>query len=616
MTIGNHEWDFGQNNLYNNLEGITSGNVPVVCANVVDINNPSINKYMTNYTIKYVNDIKVGIFGLTVPVEGTKHENLINVTLVGDIINISREVTKKLREEEHCDVVILLSHLGVEDWYQSYSIAENFDGIDLIIDGHSHTVIPFGHFRLNNDKNSTIVQTGTAIANVGLVDLMIDENTKKVVGKRARLLGFSDFDNIPFDQDASDLVDQALFNVSHITSSVIGTCEFKIPYDRNELRLSGGSMMGTFIAASFKVATGNSDFAIVPGANVRTSFSIGEIKYGDAITILPYGNIIRVYNITGRGLKDAVAFGTRLYQTSANPYYPHIAGLNFTIDISKEWNSTDRIINMKRINLSGEYIDDVKDDNFYEIAFGDNLLSGSGLFPAFTNLPKLRDYERDVDCFISFIKDYLNGTVEENAPYFKASIQLVTGIARKVNLKTVVPQVVPSVHVLPKTQPKFLGDNNAPAVNVSGTFFSLGFTYNQGIGPFKPIYDYKIIANKLIGSDIEWLNTIGFKNASYINIFSISYLYLDEFQNQQVNYSQIFDLINEQANEQSKPQSNKCPGTFEKLGDDGECGTNIGFVVVFVLMILFAVLVIVLIGCLISGKNKRTHEGIESDIVV
>jgi 5'-nucleotidase len=76
--------------------------------------------------------------------------------------------------------------------FSSRDLANHFDGIDIIIDGHSHTEIPLGYFVLNNDYQTLVVQTGSSLHKIENVDLLIDSESGIVVGKRAKPLNSSD----------------------------------------------------------------------------------------------------------------------------------------------------------------------------------------------------------------------------------------------------------------------------------------------------------------------------------------------------------------------------------------------------------------------------------------
>lgn len=134
MALGNHEFDNPLTVLQKQMKDAT---FPFLCANIKNKDGSYLAK---PYIIKEINGVKVAIFGLT-----TSETKIVgNPKIVGDlIIEDEVEVAKKLVPElrKKADIVICLGHLGIYDTYGSQILAQKVSGIDLIIDGHSHTYL-------------------------------------------------------------------------------------------------------------------------------------------------------------------------------------------------------------------------------------------------------------------------------------------------------------------------------------------------------------------------------------------------------------------------------------------------------------------------------------------
>lgn len=135
-TIGNHEFDFGVENMARIFK---KAKFPIVCANY-DFTGTPLEGIVKPYVIIQRNGLKIGIFGLSPMLEGLVSEKTRMGVKYNDPIRVGNDVAEMLKKEEKCDVVICLSHLGwgitgVDDT-EMMSKTRN---IDLVLGGHSHT---------------------------------------------------------------------------------------------------------------------------------------------------------------------------------------------------------------------------------------------------------------------------------------------------------------------------------------------------------------------------------------------------------------------------------------------------------------------------------------------
>lgn len=137
MTIGNHEFDFGLDNmarLYRMAE------FPVVCANY-DVTGTVLQGLVKPYVVLNRNGLRIGVFGLSPQLEGLVQADKCEGVTYSDPVPAAQKVVKQLREQEKCDVVICLSHLGIRTGIEGDDerLAAETEGIDLILGGHTHT---------------------------------------------------------------------------------------------------------------------------------------------------------------------------------------------------------------------------------------------------------------------------------------------------------------------------------------------------------------------------------------------------------------------------------------------------------------------------------------------
>ncbi len=163
MVPGNHDFNYGYERL---VELNEMADFPILAANVVKEDET---RDLQEYTIIEIDGLKVGIFGLTTQ-ETTYKSNPKNTEGLEfrDPVAVAEEMVVKL-EEEGVDLIIALAHIGVdeESHPKATDVAERVEGIDIIVDGHSHTKLDEG--KLVGD--TLIVQAGEHLKNIGLVDI-------------------------------------------------------------------------------------------------------------------------------------------------------------------------------------------------------------------------------------------------------------------------------------------------------------------------------------------------------------------------------------------------------------------------------------------------------------
>ena len=138
-TIGNHEFDFGLNNL---AKLIRMANFPIVCSNY-DFTGTPCEGLVKEYITLHRNGLKIGVFALGAPMKGlVSNKNCEGVTFL-DPAETAKKYVKLLRKQEKCDVVICLSHLGWKiSEYPDEQFIREIDGCDLVLGGHTHTYMP------------------------------------------------------------------------------------------------------------------------------------------------------------------------------------------------------------------------------------------------------------------------------------------------------------------------------------------------------------------------------------------------------------------------------------------------------------------------------------------
>jgi 5'-nucleotidase len=181
-TMGNHDFDGSMEGF---LKAKKHANFPFLCSNY-DFKNTVLDQQTQAYKIFQKGKLKIGVFGLGVELKGLVPDKLFGETIYNNPLEIAQDMVEKLKDE-HCDLIICLSHLGYEQLGEKVSdlvLAKNTKGIDLIIGGHTHTFLEKPTQIINQEGKITLVnQVGWAGLQLGRIDFDVEKKffTKKEV---------------------------------------------------------------------------------------------------------------------------------------------------------------------------------------------------------------------------------------------------------------------------------------------------------------------------------------------------------------------------------------------------------------------------------------------------
>jgi len=177
-TIGNHDFDLGVDGLEKQLK---HANFPLLVSNY-DFSDTVLAGKTNPYKIFNKGGIKIGVFGVGVELKGLVPTSLYKGTLYNDPMEAADKTSKFLKEEERCDFVICLSHLGYkynENKISDQVLAANSSHINLIIGGHTHTFLNTPDRVANKlSKPVIITQVGWAGIVLGRLDIFFESNEK------------------------------------------------------------------------------------------------------------------------------------------------------------------------------------------------------------------------------------------------------------------------------------------------------------------------------------------------------------------------------------------------------------------------------------------------------
>ncbi|MFV0539833.1 MAG: bifunctional metallophosphatase/5'-nucleotidase [Aestuariibaculum sp.] len=175
-TIGNHDFDNSVDGLYAQLP---HAKFDFISSNY-DFSNTVMNGHVERYKIYKKENIKIGVFGLGIKLKGLVDPEMYKETKYLDPLDTAREMTRILKEQEQCDLIICLSHMGYyyknnPDYICDLNLAKNTKNIDLIIGGHTHTFLDKPTVVKNIEAKDVLVnQVGCYGINLGKIDFYFD----------------------------------------------------------------------------------------------------------------------------------------------------------------------------------------------------------------------------------------------------------------------------------------------------------------------------------------------------------------------------------------------------------------------------------------------------------
>lgn len=329
ISLGNHELDFGYDNMVALVE---AAEFPVLDANILS---KETGKPMFGAnTIFEFGELKVGVFGLDTPETQTKASPL-NVKKITFLDNEELFACAQAQVDElkaaGCNYIICIGHLGVDaesTGRRSTDLIENVTGIDLFVDGHSHTVFENG----SQVKDTLVVSTGNYLNNLGVV--VYDGTTST-----ATLISAAEYAG-ERDAEVAALVKTKVDEVAAAYDALFAKTLYDLVGDKPVVR-SQETNLGNFAAGAYLYAANTYaaeyelgitvDGAISNGGGIRASIPAGDISMNTLMTVFPFGNSVTIVGITGAQLLEALEAACFICP-EASGAFPQTAGIKFTLD--------------------------------------------------------------------------------------------------------------------------------------------------------------------------------------------------------------------------------------------------------------------------------------------
>ena len=428
ITLGNHEFDYGFPQLMENLKK-HQGDFMVACNNLVDDEGELIFAPGGTAPI-YADDtyetelFRIAIVGMATPETQTKANPALmkGLSFIGgkDLYKVTQEDVDMARSEGNADIVIALGHLGVDKSSEpncSYNVMQNVKGIDLFIDGHSHTVMTA------SKDNSMVQSTGTGLAYVGAI--VIDNATKSIESNG--LIDLSAYTKE--DATVKAAADKIISDINAEYGKVFARTDVELNGDKDPGNRTQETNLGDLITDSMLWAIrkdaeltvpAENVVAITNGGGIRAAIRAGDITKKDVFTVLPFGNTLTVVNVTGAELLEALEAATFCTPAPLGGF-PQTAGMKLTVDCTKDYDKNDttypgstyygpKSINRVTIeSINGKPFDK---DATYAVITNDFLAAGGDIYYAFAAASSQIESGLSLDTVVmDYITDELGGTV-------------------------------------------------------------------------------------------------------------------------------------------------------------------------------------------------------------
>lgn len=431
MAPGNHEFDFGTETFLSNAQ---KADFPVLAANIYRNGSPLLKDVQEDssgcHAVLEQNGVRIGFFGLTTAdtASSTNPAGIKDLEFRDEIETAKTEINHL--KEEGADVIVAMCHMGNMDAScTSADLADAMTGeyqdkIDIIIDGHSHTVE-------NEETNGIlIVQTGSGMAGIGKLTLEVRGDE---VSASEELLGLADLADIVPDAAVAKRLKQIESSQSDLLGETVGTTETTLWAGQVgvvALTRLVETNYGDFTADAFRSAaetylqTLGTDtdlpvIAVENGGGIRAMSPNGDITMGDLISAFPFSNTIYLKKVTPAILYEVMEVsgtaldgqdketGMLLQQTNSGGFL-QISG--FTTVFNPDGEEGQKVVS---ITLDGQTEPLDREDTTTEIMMASNnyIMSGGNDYTMLADLPKYGEAGGELETVQTYLESCMKDGV-------------------------------------------------------------------------------------------------------------------------------------------------------------------------------------------------------------
>ena len=409
VGLGNHEFDY---DMFRLLELVEGPEIPVTCLNLVDCATQQ--PLFSRYIMRCYGTKRVAFVGVVTPTtlltessafitkDNRQIYHLCEKSFFSDV-----QATVDAARLAGADYVVLLSHLGEDKNVMnidSHNVIAATRGIDIVLDGHTHSEVRDTYVLNADSVKVPISQTGTKFRNIGKVVIQSDGTIT------TELIPCS---SISFrDPVVKAVTDSVKAEMERVVNTKIGYSPFDLNILDDEKRQAVRFMetnAGDIVADAFRYVA-QADIALTNGGGLRTSVKAGELTHGSVLDLLPYDNQLCTIPLKGSEIYDILNTCCAMSPAESGDF-PQVSGLRFTLRQGgvKPCVSDVMVLDAE----TGDYLPLVQ-DAVYKVATINYCISGGG----FASLLRGRtDYETlpflYSDALVKYVTEALGGNIPE-----------------------------------------------------------------------------------------------------------------------------------------------------------------------------------------------------------
>jgi 5'-nucleotidase len=323
MTLGNHEFDYGVDRILElrsmeeNIDFMTQAGFKGVQWGAPHI--------------MQIGDVAVGFFGITTPetVQSSSGGRDVDFGTFDSIVEYAKDKVEILRDGG-AEIVICVTHMGIYDegYGDIYKLRDATEGIDLFIDGHSHT--PLADITEAADK-APIVSAGQYAQYLGKVTFTKtaddwDIKTESLTPETANAIVLTDTGKAKA-AEVKKIIDKWTANATELGKEVVANNDTAMTAVRSDLRTQE-TIIGDFVADAMKEVSG-ADIALMNGGSIRADIKTGDITVGDINSVLPFVNFIQMAQMDGKTLRATLEHSLSNYPNETGGFL-QVSGITVT----------------------------------------------------------------------------------------------------------------------------------------------------------------------------------------------------------------------------------------------------------------------------------------------